>query len=271
VQEPRYSQSLERGLAVLGCFSPERPVLGIADISNALKLSRSTTHRYVSTLFALGYLNQDASRRYRLGRGVTDLGMLAIDATGLREHAANHLAALRRETSHTANLSVLDGSEIVYIERARSYQTAVLDTSDLGLARGSRLPAHCTAMGKVLLASLPEHQQSELVSKMKLTAPGPNTITSKTALRVELEAVESKGFAVEDEELAAKLVAIAVPLRADSGEVVAAIDVAAHTSGSSLQELADLVGPRLVVAAHRIAGELGYHREHELRRSRDLD
>jgi IclR family pca regulon transcriptional regulator len=82
--EPRYSQSLERGLAILSCFTPKRPVLGIADIADELGMSRSTTHRYVITLLALGYLEQGASRKYRLGLRVTDLGMSALNSTGLR-------------------------------------------------------------------------------------------------------------------------------------------------------------------------------------------
>ena len=82
LREPRYSQSLERGLAILTCFTPERPVLGIADIADELGMSRSTTHRYVITLTQLGYLEQGASRKYRLGLKVTDLGMSALNSTG---------------------------------------------------------------------------------------------------------------------------------------------------------------------------------------------
>src|ERR1700736_2884045 len=83
LREPRFSQSLERGLAILGCFTPDRPLLGIADIANDLGMRRSTTHRYVITLVALGYLKQGAGRKYSLGLRVTDLGMSAVNATGL--------------------------------------------------------------------------------------------------------------------------------------------------------------------------------------------
>ena len=109
LREPRYSQSLERGLAILGCFTPKRPVLGIADIADELGMSRSTTHRYVITLVALGYLEQGASRKYRLGLRVTDLGMSALNSTGLREHAHPYLEELRQRTSYTTSLGVLDG------------------------------------------------------------------------------------------------------------------------------------------------------------------
>jgi len=122
LREPRYSQSLERGLAILGCFTPERPVLGIADIADDLGMSRSTTHRYVITLVALGFLEQGATRKYRLGLRVTDLGMSALNSTGLREHARPYLEELRQRTSYTVNLAVLDGPEIIYVDRARSFR-----------------------------------------------------------------------------------------------------------------------------------------------------
>ncbi|MGO8905563.1 MAG: IclR family transcriptional regulator [Solirubrobacteraceae bacterium] len=267
LHEPRYSQSLERGLAILGCFTPERPVLGIAEIADELGISRSTTHRYVITLFALGYLEQDASRRYRLGLGVTDLGMSVLNATGLREHAHPHLDELRRETSYTVGIAVLNRAEIVYVDRAPSFRPEQ-DEIDLGLDTGSRLPAYCTAMGKVLLANLPEREQSELLASMKLTQRGPNTITSKNALRVELEQIREEGFAVNDQELAEGLHAIAVPVRTVSGKVAAALGLSAHTSAISLEELVDALGPHLVSTADRISARLGYRRANELTRSR---
>src|ERR1700681_564086 len=155
LREPRYSQSLERGLAILSCFTPARPVLGIADIADELGMSRSTTHRYVITLVALGYLEQGASRKYRLGLRVTNLGMSALNSTGLREHAHPFLEELRQRTSYTTSLAVLDGGDIVYVDRARSFRRGQ-GSIDLDLHPGSRLPAHSTAMGKILLAYLPE-------------------------------------------------------------------------------------------------------------------
>jgi IclR family pca regulon transcriptional regulator len=267
LHEPRYSQSLERGLAILGCFTPERPVLGVAEIGDELGLSRSITHRYIITLFALGYLEQEASRRYRLGLRVTDLGRSALNATGLREHAHPYLEELRQETSYTASLAVLDGTEIVYVDRARSFRRGQ-NGIDLGIAVGSRLPAHCTAMGKVLLANLPEREQGELLSSMKLTRRGPNTITSKTALRVELEQIREDGFAVNDQELAQGLHSIAVPVRNEARKVLAAVNLAAHTSMITLEDLVDTLGPHLVSTADHISTRLGYRREHELARTR---
>src|SRR6201747_842370 len=122
LREPRYSQSLERGLAILSCFTPKRPVLGIADIADDLGMSRSTTHRYVITLLALGYLEQGASRKYRLGLRVTNLGMAALNSTGLRDHARPYLEELRQRSSYTVSLAVLDGTDVLYVDRARSFR-----------------------------------------------------------------------------------------------------------------------------------------------------
>ncbi|HUN77762.1 MAG TPA: IclR family transcriptional regulator C-terminal domain-containing protein [Solirubrobacteraceae bacterium] len=262
LREPRYSQSLERGLAILGCFTPERPILGIADIADELGMSRSTTHRYVITLVALGYLEQGASRKYRLGLRVTDLGMSALNSTGLREHSRPYLEELRQRTSYTVNLAVLDGPEILYVDRARSFRRGQ-SKIDLGLAPGSRLPAYCTSMGKLLLAYLPEHEQRNLLADMKLSKRGPNTITSKKSLRDELDHVREESFAVNDQELATGLHSISAPVRSESREVVAAVNMAAHSSMISLEELVDHLGPHLVSTADRISARLGYRRDDE--------
>jgi IclR family transcriptional regulator, pca regulon regulatory protein len=262
LREPRYSQSLERGLAILGCFTPKRPVLGIADIADELGMSRSTTHRYVITLVALGYLEQGASRKYRLGLKVTDLGMSALNATSLREHAHPYLEELRQRSSYTTSLAVLDGTDVLYVDRVRSYRRDQGKT-DLAIHTGSRLPAYATAMGKLLLADLPDSEQRDLIAQMKLTKHGPNTITSKKALREELEEIHAAGFAVNDQELAPDLYAIAAPVRNEARDTVAAVNLAADAKMITLEELVDALGPHLVSTADRISARLGYRRDDE--------
>jgi IclR family pca regulon transcriptional regulator len=260
---PRYSQSLERGLAILGCFTSEHPVLGIADIADELGMSRSTTHRYVTTLLALGYLEQGRSRKYRLGLRVTDLGMSALNATGLRENVHPFLEELRERTGYTIGLAVLDGTEILYVDRARSWRRAERET-DRGLYPGSRMPAYCTAMGKVLLAHLPEEVLRDLIAQLQLERNTPSTITSRQALRAELERIAEDGYAVNDQELRPGLQAIAVPVRDESREVIAAAGIAASPEAISLAELTGALGPHLVSTAARISSRLGYRRDDEL-------
>src|ERR1039458_3686019 len=146
----QFSKSLAKGLAVLTCFSPERPTLSVSDISDELGMTRSTAHRYASTLVALRYLQQDEQRHYELAARVSDLGRSALSATPLRAEARLELERLRSDTGCTVGLAVLDGTVLLYIDRLPSHHTALYDVK-LPIGAGSRLPADCTAMGKVLL------------------------------------------------------------------------------------------------------------------------
>jgi IclR family pca regulon transcriptional regulator len=259
LREARYSQSLERGLAILGCFTPSRPVLGIADIADELEMSRSTTHRYVITLVALGYLEQGASRKYRLGLRVTDLGMSALSSTGLREHARPYLEELRRRTSCTASVSVLDGEEVLLLDRVPSLRRARA-AAEPDLQAGSRLPAYSSASGKLLLAYLPEAEQRRALAAITLKRSAPNTITTKKALRAELERVREAGVAIDDEELASGIAAIAAPVRDQSGDVAGAVGVAAPSAAIPPGELLEAVGAHLLSAAEGISARTGYRR-----------
>lgn len=265
VQEPRYSQSLERGFAILACFMPERRVLGIADIAGELGMSQATAHRYVTTLAALGYLEQDASCKYRLALRVTDLGMSVLSATDLREHVHPYLEELRTRSSYTVSVVVLDGTEVLFIDRARSFRCG-REKIDLNLRPGSRLPAYCTATGKVLLAHLSAHDLRNALSEIHLEKRAPNTVLNKGVLRSELQQIREDGIAVNDQELARDHYAIAVPIRAHSQEVVAALSMAAHSSMISLEELVDYLLPHLVATADRISARLSYRRDDEVTR-----
>jgi IclR family transcriptional regulator, pca regulon regulatory protein len=263
LSEPRYSQSLERGLAILEAFTPEQPILGIADIADRLGMSRSTTHRYVTTLVALGYLQQGARRKYRLGLAVTDLGLAALNATDLREHAHADLAELSQRTGFTMSIAVLDGDEALCVDRVQGLRRR-LGAAGPDVKPGTKLPLHCTALGKVLLAHLPDAERRETVTRLELTHQGPNTITTKTTLREELEHVLEEGLAVEEEELAPGRVAIAAVVLNEASEMAAAIDMTASTNVIAIEELADALGPHLVSTADRISARLGHRRESEV-------
>jgi IclR family pca regulon transcriptional regulator len=260
--EARYSQSLERGLAILACFSLERPLLGIAELASMLGMSRSTTHRYVITLVALGYLRQGAQRKYRLALRVTDLGMSAMNSTSLREHARPFVEELSRRSAYTVALAVLDGPEVLLVDRVRGRRGG-RGPSELGLGVGSRLPAHCTAMGKLLIAHLPARERRELLGEIKLARNAARATTSKRALRDELESIPTEGLASSEEELAPGLIAIAAPVRDGAREVVAAVGMAAHSSVITRPRLIEQLGPHLISTADRIAARLGYRREDE--------
>ena len=252
------SQSLERGLSILSSFSAGRQQIGISELSRELGLTRSTTHRYVATLARLGYLHQDpGTRKYALGARVLDLGFTAINSMELRQIASPHLKRLCDETGHTVNMAILDDVDIVYIERHRASRRNQ-DAIDLDLHVGSRLPAYCTSMGKVLLAFLPAAERDEVLQRITFDRRGPNTLTSRTALLAELERVRSAGIAVNNEELAYGLRSVAVPVLAPSGEAVAAVNLAAHRAMASLDDLVARIGPLMRRTAAEISAKLGY-------------
>jgi IclR family pca regulon transcriptional regulator len=250
------SQSLERGLAILALFKPDRPLMGVSEIGRALDLSRSTAHRYVATLAALGYLQQDReSKRYRLGPRVLDLGFSAINSMDIREISAPHLQALSDETGHTVNLAILDGADIVYIERCRASRPGQREI-DLNLHIGARLPAYCTALGKALLAFLPDDRLDAILADLDLVRRGPNTITDEAAFRAELAHIRETGIAVNDEELAYGLRSIAAPISARSGDVVAALNLAVHRSMGLTTDLIARFAPPVRRTAAAISSEI---------------
>ena len=264
--ETRYSQSLDRGLSILLCFSPERSLLGIAELAEMLGLSRSTTHRYVSTLVVLGYLRQGERRKYRLALSVTRLGLSAMNAIGLRAHARPFVEELSRRSGHTVSISMLDGPELLCVDSVRGRRGPRL--AELRPERGELLPIHCTAAGKLLLAHMPESEQRALLAELQPERRGPRTILAKRALRAELEAIPEEGLASSEEELAAKVLEIAAPVRAESREVVAAVGMAAHSSVIAIDGFVDQLGPHVISIADRIAARLGYRRDDECFSSR---
>ena len=252
------SQSLERGLAILSSFNSDRPLIGVSELSRGLELSRSTAHRYVVTLTKLGYLQQDPdSKRYRLGPKVLDLGFSAINSMDLREVSAPYLRQLSDETEHTVNLAILDGVDVVYIERCRTATPGQREI-DLNLHVGSRLPAYCTAMGKAILAYVPEERLEDLLERVDFSPRGPNTLTDAESFREELARIRAAGIAVNDEELAYGLRSIAAPIRSQTGEVIAALNLAVHRTMGTMDELLARFGPAVIRTAEDISLGMGH-------------
>lgn len=253
---PGFSQSLERGLAVLSAFRPDRPSLGISELSRELGLTRSTTHRYVSTLASLRYLEQDTStRRYRLGPRVLDLGFSMLRSMELREIAAPHLRRLTETTGHTSNLAIRDDIDVILIDRVRG-RPGRYHHLEFSLHVGSRLPSYCSATGKALLAFLPRPDLDQILDRIDLVQRGPRTLTDKAALLSELEHVRCTGLATNDEELESALRSIAAPVRSRSGEVVAAVNVAIPWSPATMKDLVCELGPTIQVTATQIAASV---------------
>jgi DNA-binding IclR family transcriptional regulator len=278
-RDGQYSKSLQRGLEILRCFTAEHPVLGISELADQLHGIRSTAHRYATTLVALDYLEQDRSRKYRLGARAADVGLTVISCMPILEHAWPVLQKLRLQTNYTVALGIIDGDEVLYLASlrgSRQGQHAV----DLEVNVGSRAPLHCTAIGKAMLARLPDAQQNTLIAQMKLSKHAPNTITSKKALRVALGEISSEGLladykrrkpeaqqariasaiaaqlAVDDEESTPGIQAIAAPIISTQREVRGAIGLLAPRSVSTLDQLRSEHGATLLEEVKALAVSL---------------
>lgn len=255
--EGRYSQSLERGLAILKAFTPGRPWMGIAEIAAELEMSRPTAHRYASTLVALNYLEQGPRRKYRLGMRAGDPGRSAVNSTAIRHLPRHHLTDLRDQSMCTASVAVLDGGDIVYIDRVRSSWRGQSEVASR-LGPGSRLPASSTAMGRTLLAYLSPEDQREVIDVAVEDAASKTGKGAREKLIDELRRIRQKGFAIADQVHVEGQTCVAAPLRSREGEVIAAVEVAAVKSVFSRSEVLERLVPMVVASAEKISKQLGF-------------
>jgi DNA-binding IclR family transcriptional regulator len=256
VVDPRLSRSFEYGVAMLECFSAARPVLRISELADMIEMSRSTTHRYAMTLVALGNLEQDDKRRYRLTHHAALPGMALIDTIRLEiPAAATILEDLREETGHTVSMGVLDGTRVLYIHRLFAHGAGQYE-ADLGLGVGAHVPAHCTAIGKALLASLGEDEQSEILARLTLTRHGPKTLASKRELVVELARFRPGGMAVCDEEQATGVRSIAVAILNSGESRPMAVSVTVPAREYTMEMLRAQFGFYVAMAANRICASV---------------
>jgi DNA-binding IclR family transcriptional regulator len=247
-------RALARGIEILKLFG-SRPDLSQSEIAEALSLPVPTVHRLVTTLERLGFINRDPrSRRLRLGLEI--LKLLGPLMAGMRapELAREHLRALAYETGETVNLATLDGSEVVYLmgftgERLLTAQTSV----------GLRLPAHCTALGKCLLATVGDEVAARLVGPGPYPRRTPRTRVTWEQLQQDLERVRRDGFIVSDEEFEVGLVSFGVPLDGPDDRPPLAINISLPTMRATpserealiarLRETADVITASLRLAA----------------------
>ena len=247
-------KSLARGLQVLQCFSPETPSLRLKDIADQLQIPMGSAFRIVSTLEEMGYLRQElSSKNYRLGLKVLNLGHICLTGMVYPDVALPFLEALASETQQSANMAVLDETEIVFVARA-----SIKRLMSVNLSVGSRLPSYCSSMGKVLLAHLDDGERQQLLSRITFRAYTPYTIIDLATLEEDLRTVRANGYSISDEELERHLKTVAAPIRDGSGKVVAAINVAMFsTRGEAVDEEESTVR-KLLQTAQVISSALGY-------------
>lgn len=254
-REPRYSSSIQHGLSMMQCFSADERLRGIADLAEMLALNRSTTHRYAVTLVALGFLEQTPSRKYFLASKSAAAGMAVLGEIAQRSGCEPVLEQLREQSGHTAGLAVLDGTRATYVRRLAAHAKGQYE-ADMDLRSGAHVPLHCTALGKVLLASLPEERLEDVVARIDLARLGPNSIRAKRTFMRELAQVRLDGLAVSDEELAAGVRSIAVAVEDPRGGRRLAVDVNVPAAARTVRQLRSHIGPLVRAAADSIAAQL---------------
>lgn len=252
--DPRLSRSLEYGIAILESFSRDRLALGIAEMADIVGISRSTTHRYAITLVALGYLEQDDKRKYRLSAQAGDPGGAVIGAIRRTAPARIALEELRQEIGHTVSMGALDGARVIYVHRLLSHRSGQ-HAIDMDLGVGAHIPIYCTAMGKVLLASISDAERRALLDGLDLIPQGPRSITVKSKLRAQLDRISTREAVVSDEELLVGARSIAVLVPRPASEHPLALEVTVPSSAYSVKRLIAEIGPRLKRTAKLISGE----------------
>ena len=232
MQETDFVSGFARGLKVIEAFGETTPRLAIADVAKLTGLDRATARRCLLTLAELGYADYDG-KFFALTPKILRLGHAYLSATPLPHIVQPFLDRLSEDVNQSASASVLDGTEIVYI--ARASQRRVMS---INLTPGSRLPAYCASMGRVLLATLPEDEARALLGRTPLKSFTPRTKTDPDMLLEELARVRTQGFAVIDQELELGLCSIAVPLENDRGKVIAALNIGAPAALVPADEMA---------------------------------
>jgi len=246
--DPNYMMSLARGLAVIQAFSHQRRSLTISQISQKTAIPRAAVRRCLHTLSELGFVAAEDGRHFSLRPRILSLGHPYLTSTPLAKAAQPVLRHVSNSLNESSSIAILDGADILYIARA---STSRIMTIDLDI--GSRLPAHCTSMGRALLSRLDQTALEAHLAGAKLIQYTANTLLTLDALRQELERVRTQGYALIDQELELGLRSIAVPILDNRGCGVAAINVGIHAARASVQEMRERFLPVLQEAAQELA------------------
>jgi IclR family pca regulon transcriptional regulator len=246
--DPNFMASLARGPAVIRAFTQQRRHLTIAQLSQRTAIPRAAVRRCLYTLSTLGYVGSEDGRTYALRPRILALGHAYLSSTPLVYAVQPLLDQITSLLHESSSLAVLEGDEILYI--ARSSTTTRLMSIDLGI--GSRLPAYCTSMGRVLLAGLSDAELDAYLSRVKLVKLTSRTVSTADELKAALNAVRRDGYAVVDQELEIGLRSIAVPVSDGDGRPVAAINVGTQSSRVSVTEMESRFLPPLRAAAHEL-------------------
>lgn len=246
------SSSVLRAFDVLGGIAAASAGrASLTQIARHLSVSKSTAHRYLTTLEGLGVVERDERETYRLGLRLVELAGAVLSEHDVRREAEAALEALARSTKETAHLAVPSGNEVFYLAKVDSPHSIRMFSRI-----GARMPMYSTALGRSILAHSSEERLEEILAE-GLPRRTPNTITDPQALRNNLELVRERGFAIDDEENEAGVRCVGAPVFDLAGGVVAAISVSGPTTRVT-REVAVAIAPAVLQAARTVSLRLGY-------------
>lgn len=252
-RSPYKIQVLDRALAILEALSQHGPDLTLGQISESLGLHKSTAHRLIMVLERHKLLEKHAERgKYRLGLKLFELGTRAVSQLDLRERARPFLERAVLETGETVHLCVYDDGEVVYVDKVEPGRSVRLASSV-----GRRNPAYCTAVGKALMAHLPENQVESAVQKHGLRPLTRKTISSMAELKSELAKAREIGYSIDNEENEEGVCCVGAVVRDFSGDPVAAVSVSGPTFRIDSDKI-PVLAKSVVAAASALSKELGF-------------
>jgi len=245
-----FVQSLDRGLAVIRAFGPDRERLSLSEVARVTGLTRAAARRFLLTLVQLGYVRNDG-REFSLRPRVLELGYAYLSGLALPEVAAPHLEELVARLHESSSISVLDGHQIVYVARVPTKRIMTV-----AISVGTRFPAYATSMGRVLLAALPDEEFERYLAEATFERLTSRTVTNPARLRTIVREVAGQGYAIVDQELEEGLRAVAAPIRGAADVGTAAINVSVHASRVSMVAMRGRILPALLETARQIEADL---------------
>jgi IclR family pca regulon transcriptional regulator len=252
MRDRKYIISLERGLKILEIFGESARRLTLTEVASACSLNKTAAQRFLYTLCTLGYLTRDENKKYQLSTKILSLGFNFLNSSDLRSVCKPHIDSLSAEIDRTVNLGVLDGFEVIYL-----YRKEVTRYLKYDLYAGSRLPAYCVSIGKVLLAGLNEKDLKDRIERMTLNPITRKTVTSKPKLWDEIMQTRKRGYSICDRQLSMDLYSMAVPLINERQEAIAAVNVTMDPRESGM-EIKRKIAKKLINTGLSLSRILGY-------------
>ncbi|SFU97204.1 transcriptional regulator, IclR family [Polaromonas sp. YR568] len=242
-----YVQSFARGLEVIRSFSTEAPRQTLTEVAGRSGLSRAGARRILLTLETLGYVHNDG-KLFSLTPRILDLGFAYLSSMPIWNLAEPVMEALVAEVKESCSAAALDGTDIVYVLRVPTHKIM-----SISLGVGSRLPAYCTSMGRMLLSALPEAEILKCLQASELTARTKYTVTDVKELMAKIAQARKQGWCLVNQELEEGLVSMAAPITNRAGQTVAALNISGQANRTSAKAMQETMLPQLLEAAHAIS------------------